>query len=546
VVAGPFLQAGGISSRLCAAWNGTSWSAASSTGFQGGSAIWDLQSIPVPGGAVLVCGGDFTSVNGISAETIAQWNGSTWSSVGGGLCDLTPSGSPPPTGVNALVVHDLGAGPAVFAAGYVSVGGSPEGSYVARWTGSGVVPLGGAFNGEIQTLASLDIGAGPRLYAAGSFSSAGGVVSGPVAYRFGAAWVPMGMGLSGPIYALTVFDNGTGPAIYAGGTNGIWKWNGATWVLVPGCPVNVRTLATFDPDGAGPAPPRLFAGGTFQTVGGVTARGIAQWNGTSWTSVGSGLTPTGSYVQRLIVADLGTGPSLLAGGQFDYAGGLAAGGVAGWTGTSWFTLAGGVQGNGGKVDDLVVCDGPGGPALYVCGAFGASPGANIARWNGSAWQTLGNGFEDRARAMVGFNDGTGPAVIVGGRFLRAGTLSSNYLARWGCVLPAISWSQSGGPGTQLSLTNSNLVPGHEYYDIFSTEVCGSGPGSGPYLGLCASDPSFLLWQFSLPIGATPVHFVAPSSTAQFGPFTVPPMAVDAVCFDWTGGVLGSIRSWSGF
>ena len=43
---------------------------------------------------------------------------------------------------------------------------------------------------------------------------------------------------------------------------------------------------------------------------------------------------------------------------------------------------------------------------------------------------------------------------------------------------------------------------------------------------------------SLPLGATPIHFVAPSATVQFGPYLAPPMTMDVVCFDWTGGSLG--------
>src|SRR5262249_1918790 len=39
--------------------------------------------------------------------------------------------------------------------------------------------------------------------------------------------------------------------------------------------------------------------------------------------------------------------------------------------------------------------------------------------------------------------------------------------------------------------NANLDVGHEYYNIFSIETCAGLPGSGPFLGLCAADTSFL-------------------------------------------------------
>jgi trimeric autotransporter adhesin len=538
VAGGPFQLAGGIPSRLCATWDGAAWSAMSATGFESGTYVRDLQSVPVPGGAVLLCGGDFVSVAGISAGQVAQWNGSAWSAIGGGFCPLPPVIYAPPTGVNALAVYDDGAGPAVFAGGYLSIGGAPVGSYVAKWDGTTVTPFGLAFDGPIETLAVLDDGSGPKLFAGGSFSAMGGATVGPLVYWTVSGWTPLGALPSASVHALTVFDDGTGPAIYAGGVAGLWRWSGAAWVGIPGSPLNVRALAVFDTDGAGPLPPRLFAGS--EVVSSTPSSGVAQWNGVSWSALGVGVQPTGSIVESLIVADDGTGPSLFVGGWFDYAGGMWAGGVARWSGTSWFTMGPGLGGNGGEVDALVACDGPGGPAIYATGEFGSWPNAHVARWNGSSWQSLGTGLEisGSGQAIMGFDDGTGPAVIVGGRFLRAGTQGSHWLARWGCPRPIVTGAQSGGAGTSLSLTNTNLITGHEYFNVFSAEACGLGPGSGPYLGLCASDPSFLLWQFALPLGVTPVHFMASSSTMQFGPFSAPPMTVDVVCFDWTGGSLG--------
>jgi trimeric autotransporter adhesin len=541
VAAGPFQQAGGVQSKLCAAWDGTTWTATSSAGFDSGSVIWEVQSVPVAGGQVLVCGGDFATAAGVSAGQIAQWNGSVWSSIGGGFCQLPAI--TPQTGVNAVAAHDIGSGPAVFAGGYVGIGGSPFGSYVAKWAGTSVVPLGPAFNGEIEALAVLDDGSGPTLFSGGSFTTVGGAVTGPVVFWSGSAWTPLGAGPPGSAHALVVFDDGTGPAIYSGGTVGISRWTGSAWVLLPGSPVNVRTLAVFDPDGAGAAPPRLFAGGAFQSAGfSINANSISQWDGVSWSNLGTGVTPAGSSVESLVVFDDGTGPSLFVGGWFAAATGLPANGVARWSGSAWFNVGTGV--NTGKVDALVACDGPGGVALYACGEF-ASPGANIARWNGSAWQALGSGLDARARSMTSFDDGTGPAIVVGGRFQRAGNPSggyasqpSHYLGRWGCARPTVLGIQTGGAGGPISVSNSNLFPGHEYYNVFSSEVCGFGPGNGPYLGLCASDLSSLFSQFALPVGAVPIHFLASSSTAQFGPFTVPPLTVDVVCFDWTGGSLG--------
>ena len=79
----------------------------------------------------------------------------------------------------------------------------------------------------------------------------------------------------------------------------------------------------FD-DGSGPA---LYAGGVFTTAGGVTVNRIAQWDGTRWSALGSGM--NGS-VSALTVYDDGTGPVLYAGGRFTTAGGRASSNIGKW------------------------------------------------------------------------------------------------------------------------------------------------------------------------------------------------------------------------
>src|SRR5262249_51849660 len=92
----------------------------------------------------------------------------------------------------------------------------------------------------------------------------------------------------------------------------------------------------------------------------------------------------------------------------------------------------------------------------------------------------------------------------------------------------------------VAITNANLDAGHEYYNIFSLEPCPGALGSGPYLGLCATETSFLAFQFLLPVGAAPFHVLAPASLATWGPYPVPPITLDGVCFDWTGATLGPV------
>jgi hypothetical protein len=193
----------------------------------------------------------------------------------------------------------------------------------------------------------------------------------------------------------------------------------------------VFCLLPYD-DGRGPA---LFAGGTFQTAGGVTVKGIGRWDGKSWSSLGSGVhnqfaSPVG--VQVMLPFDDGTGTVLYAGGGFDHAGGVLADGLARWNGTSWSNA--GIA-FGGSVHQLVAFDDGSGLALYAGGYFtagGLPPGTNnIVRWNGELWSAVGSGAPfGIVYDMVVHDDGTGPALYDTRSQYSSATTTTNSISRW--------------------------------------------------------------------------------------------------------------------
>jgi hypothetical protein len=191
------------------------------------------------------------------------------------------------------------------------------------------------------------------------------------------------------VLALTVFDDNGGPALFAGGAftgaggvaaNHVAKWDGSSWTaLGSGMNSAVAALTAFD-DGGGPA---LYAGGYFTIAGHLAASRIAKWDGSSWAPLGTGIGSNGlsNYVLALTVFDDGSGPALYAGGDFTTAGGLAAKYIAMWDGSSWTPLG------AGMADDVfaltVFDDGTGLPALYTGGAFGSaidSGDSYLAKW----------------------------------------------------------------------------------------------------------------------------------------------------------------------
>jgi hypothetical protein len=95
----------------------------------------------------------------------------------------------------------------------------------------------------------------------------------------------------------------------------------ANWIsmgVVDGTDGTVYSVVT---DGSG----NLYIGGGFATASGTAAKYLAQWNGSSWSALGSGLN---GGVYALAVS----GPNLFAGGWFTTAGGTAANYIAQWNG----------------------------------------------------------------------------------------------------------------------------------------------------------------------------------------------------------------------
>ncbi len=201
----------------------------------------------------------------------------------------------------------------------------------------------------------------------------------------------------------------------------------------------VRCVASLDL-GAGP---RLFAGGDFNSASGVFARSVAMFNGARWEELSGTIS---GKVLSLAVFDSGSGPEL-------YAAGTVPGGVMRWNGLDWSIPGGGLSTSNPEIlpvgHALVVHDDGSGPALYVGGAFQRAGGLdtnNLARWNGSSWSVVSGGVTSSigwvnatVRALTSADLGGGAALYVGGDFTTAGSISASRVACW-----------SGGAWTTLS------------------------------------------------------------------------------------------------
>jgi trimeric autotransporter adhesin len=500
--AGFFTTAGGPSANGIAKWDGNSWSPLG-TGVANG-VNGQIHALTVfddgsSGGSALYAGGFFTSAGGVAANRIARWDGTSWSSLGTGSANGVSHT------VWALTVSDDGSGRglALYVGGSFTTAGGVPANRIARWNGISWSSLGtssaNGVNDVVHAMTSFDdgSGSGAALYVGGGFTSAGGVTANRIAKWNGSAWSALGTGLSGGFFpvvrALAVFSGGAGvPALYAGGNftsaggvpaNRMARWNGISWSALGTGSANgmdsfIYALTVFD-DGSGGGP-ALYAGGAFTTAGGVAANRIARWDGTSWTSLGTGsANGVDDSVFALSVFDNGSGgrPALYAVGSFATAGGPIANRIAKWDGEAWSSLGtDSANGLADRVFELAVFDDGAGSALYAGGEFttaGGVPANRIVRWNGRVWSPLGvgaaNGVNNRVRALAVFDEGSpgAAALYVGGGFTTAGGVAANRIAKW----DGDSWSALG---TGMS--------GGSPPEVFALAVFDDGAGPALYAG----------------------------------------------------------------
>ncbi len=433
-------------------------------------------------GLALYAGGAFLNAGGTAVNRIARWQGSGWEPMDAGF-----NGA-----VNAMAVFDDGNGPALYAAGAFTSAGTTAVSRIARWTGTSWAPLAAGVNNSVKALAVFDEdGAGPapaRLFAAGDFTLLGPSGS-PAASRLarwdGTAWSAVSTGCDGSVETLHVHDDGAGPALYLGGAfttaggvtvNRIAKYDGVQFsALGSGTTSNVTTLGSHDPDGPGGNPAQLIVGGNFTTIGGISANRIARWTGGAWQDMGAGLN---AAVARVRVYNDGHGERLFVIGGFTTAGGLPAERIAKWDGAAWSAVS--PAGLSGTASDMVPFNDGRGDRLFVAGTFGTAGGVaavRIATWDGTNWSGIDRSFEagvdtiafhqgevyiagSFARAdgepagrivrfdgeeffplggglssgsvdsMVSHDDGSGPALFIGGNFTTVDGQTMNRIARW--------------------------------------------------------------------------------------------------------------------
>lgn len=418
-VSGDSVFAGGLFSRAddkeafgVGVWNGSEWQplgrGVRSVG--GNHNVRDL----LKDSTGLYVAGSFDTAGTVPCQGMAHWDGKVWKCMDGGL----------PKSTRVLTRY----GDILYAGGNYGV---------RRWDGQNWQEVGVGFEGGITAM----VQGGGDLYVGGSINLPG--VSLPhrgVSRWNGTTWSAIGGSDTRGVDQLVWFrdqlfvlkttvlsvwkDSGLvelmsresgmnpdylatdGQEMYLLATNTgtlaliHLRWNGAGFERVGEFATGVGF--TYD---AKLADGRLLIGGGRVGAGNTQADRVMMWDGMQWKGLTRGLAPGPDrppIVMRAVGSKLVMGSDL----YLRFAGGLPAGAVSSWNGTTWDNLGGGFKSNATRSAAIYsIAAGPNGE-LYCGGSFDSSqtgPAANVARWDGRVWQALGDGFPGLVRDMAAWN-----------------------------------------------------------------------------------------------------------------------------------------------
>ena len=298
---------------------------------------------------------------------------------------------------------------------------------IARWDGNEWQPMGEGFSSPVEALAVWN----GRLVAGGGFYSSGATFTGPLAIWTGGGWEALGQNILGTVIAIAASDSDLviGGWLDAIGTlpvRNVARWNGSEWdAMGGGIDGIVLDVAAYRGE--------WVVGGQFNNAGATAARGIARWDGNVWRALDRGVSlsyPSEPFVYTLAARR----DELIAGGQFDSAGVVAAGGIARWNGAYWDSIPGAPRPLG--VNTLV----SDGDVVHVGGWFPTNePPWNrcLARWDGASL-TYEPGGPDRPPYAIAL---AGDDFVIAGAFERLDDRPMPRVARRsnGAWHPLASW-----------------------------------------------------------------------------------------------------------
>lgn len=402
------------------------------------------------GNDLIVAFSGLEEVNGISAKGIAKWNSQTdrWSAFGSGLS----SGTQFSYAISAIATD-----------GRIVVAG---GSFAEA---------GGEFVNNVALFTLLE-----QRWIPFSSRSTNGLV-GSIAIGGASGNAPRIYEIDGKMIVC-------GPFLYAGEkkVNSLAEWDGNTWqpigTGIPGGVVGraltslsrlggyIKVIAKYD-DG-------LLIAGDYETIGGVTASGIAHFKNSVVNEFAGGISGAynsqgGSSSILSVNCILVDGQDVYIGGTFLNAGGRLVNNIARWDGKQWNDMSGGLtfssQSSAASVSVIKkMWDG----RIIVGGYFdraGADKAASLAIWDGKSWDVLIKPDSTDELPFVQDIEFEKETIFVGGGFKTIGGKYKRNIAywdgnQWNEMLGGIGNSLTNGSVNVLKRVNKKLYVGG-FFDV---------------------------------------------------------------------------------
>ncbi len=426
-IGGTFILSGSDSLHNIARWDGSKWRGLISPSGDG---------LGLPGAVVLALGvrgddlyvgGTLWGYNDFTGYPIVKWNGSRWDTVTA-------------RSYRSYLVASIVSAPNgdLYVGGSFQEMGGKDIWNIARYDGSDWHSLGSGIgrrlSGAQSRVGAITLGPGGQIYAAGvRFDTAGSVGVNDIAVWDGSEWRALGDGLYYGAQALAT----VGDEIWAGGeftragtvkTVGLARWGSGAWSQIDGG-IRGSGHGFIFSTVSGPSG-EVYIGGTFNLVGDVGASNLARWEGSAFVPVGDG---AGGTVGMMTVGSDGTLylPGYSGYGSISRTGDIHIDGIAAWNGSSWRSMAEGLEGqilNMGVVGEQIVAAG------YFSG-MNLSRQTMLARWDGSRWlpcDTLFDWEEGNMNMTPTFNAFAvdGSDLYIGGLFRRVEGKPARNIARW--------------------------------------------------------------------------------------------------------------------
>ena len=324
----------------------------------------------------------------------------------------------------------------------------------------------GDANGTVQAMHVAQTDTGQELVVGGIFNRVGAIGAGriarlPLSGPGAGVWEAVGMGLDGVVQSVSLDRQGrtliAGNFTSVGGVraNGVARYDGTRWTSFGTgieAPELVYGLVEL-PNG------NIVAfGSNLRLPGQQGIGGLSIWDGASWSLIGRDV--VGGSVTSGALTSSG---QLVVGGCFGTSGN-AIRGVAIWDGQSWLPLGSGLP---GCVSAITVA--PNG-TIVAAGLFSSldTPALNnIARWDGSSWQSLATGVQGRVRALAVLPNGD---LVAGGLITSASGTTVQNIARW----DGTAWHPMG-QGSLTEVTSLVVRPGGDVIAAGSFEVGTGNP-----------------------------------------------------------------------